>query len=323
MLTFSDLLPDLICDVAAHQGYKPTGQIFAHASYENRVYEIGLENEKPIVAKFYRPGRWSVEGLIDEHQFLERLIEAELAVIEPIKLKHPIKESATLGQIENMHYAFSPKFGGHHTSELNSEQRHWLGRSLARLHNVGEKFSPRDRLDINPQTYGYDNINMILNRKELPDDLVDTLEATIVTCVELTEIYFKAPHQKITLHGDLHHGNILWNTQGLFLTDFDDMVTGPPIQDVWMLFSGTSDEIKIQQQEFLEGYQMFRDFNEHEFRMTEALRTLRMIKHAAWIGERFHEPLFERTFSYFATRKYWENLLLNLKEQAGLLQTLP
>lgn len=322
MHTFSKLLPDFILDVVASQSYRPDGHIFAHASYENRVYEIGIENEKPIVAKFYRPGRWSKQALIDEHLFLDRLRENELPVIDPIHLKKPIKETPTLGQIENMYYAFFPKFGGHHNSELDKEKRHRLGRTLARLHNIGEHFTCKDRLSINPKTYGYNNLNKILERRELPDDMVDALKKTLVTCVDLTALYFKRPVQNIALHGDLHHGNILWNDRGLFLTDFDDMLVGPAVQDIWMIFSGTAEEIKIQHSEFFEGYEMFRPFDQNTLSLIEPLRTLRMIRHAAWIGERFNEPLFQRTFSYYDTRRYWEEFLLALKEQAGLMQNI-
>jgi len=322
-LNFGELLPDLIFETVGQQGFRPTGALFPLNSYENRVYEISLEGEDPIVGKYYRPGRWSAEAIGEEHRFLEALNEAEIPVIRPLALKHPLKAAPTLAQTGEIYYAFYPKFRGREHAEITHDDLRWLGRSLARMHRVGENFSAKHRIALNPQTYGYDSLNFILRQTFLPADLKQNLEAHLGRALELTEPAFRRDVHAIPLHGDCHPGNILWNPDGPHLLDFDDMVIAPPVQDLWMLFNGNEHEVREQRDAFFEGYEMFREFDYSTLLLTEPLRTLRMIRHTAWIGHRHDEPLFQRAFPYYKERRYWEEFLLSLKEQIALLQELP
>lgn len=320
MLQFSELLPDLIFDAISAQGFSPNGALLPLNSYENRVYEIGIEDGDPLIAKFYRPGRWSADAIWDEHRFVHELVANELPVVPPLELKHPLANKKSLAQIDTLFYAIYPKFRGREHSDLTADDRQWLGRTLARLHNIGEHFKAPHRQILSPQTYGYDNVDFILDQEFVPHDLIANLENTLFNALDLTEDYFSDAPKSFVIHGDCHLGNVLWNQEGLHLVDFDDVLIAPPVQDMWMLFSGTADEVAAQRDDVLEGYSLFREFDEHSFILTESLRTLRMIRHAAWIGKRYEEVLFQRTFPYYTETRYWEQFLLSLKEQIALLQ---
>lgn len=321
MNSFKDLIPDFICDTLASQGYEPTGQMFQLNSYENRVYEIYLENNRPVIAKFYRPERWSAETIIDEHQVLKSLDEAEVPVVRPLNLNHT-EGFETLGFANPYYYCLYPKFGGHEEPDLTGEHRQWLGRTLARLHNVTHALKVKNRISISTKTYGDDPLNSIFEKGFLPDDLENNLEDIILRCLDLIDPMMNQTWNAFAVHGDCHLGNVLWNDEGPTLVDFDDMVMAPSVQDFWMLFHGTEEEQSIQKKDFFEGYEMFRNFDAREFLLVEPLRTLRMVRHTAWIGERFEEEIFKRTFPYYTERKYWEEFLLSMKEQLGALQMI-
>ena len=319
---FGSLLPELIFQTVTAQGFWPTGVLYPLNSYENRVYEIHLEEAPPIIAKYYRPGRWSVEAISDEHHFLRRLAEAEIPVVSPLELKAPLPQVSTLGKTEDIYYAFFPKFRGKEHDEILNEDRRWLGRLIGRLHNVGEHFNAKYRLSLNSQTYGDASLEFILSQQFLPADLKKNIESHLLKALELVNPFFPKDLKNISVHGDCHPGNILWNRDGPHLVDFDDMVIAPPVQDVWMLFNGTPEEKREQQKIFFEGYETFRQFDDKTLVLTEPLRTLRMIRHAAWIGQRYGEAAFQRAFPYYEERRYWEEFLLHIKEQISLLQEL-
>ncbi len=322
MRNFSHLLPHTIFETVTLQGYCPTGVLFPLNSYENRVYEIGLEDHEPIVAKYYRPDRWSVKALCDEHRFIQALAEHEVPVVQPIPLKKPIHDTETLGKTGEIYYCFYPKFRGREHAEITNDDRRWLGRTLARLHNIGESFSAKNRLHLNPQTYGYSSLEFILTQEFLPSDLKQNIELHLMRALELVSPFFQKKLTEIALHGDCHPGNILWNKDGPHLLDFDDMVIAPPVQDLWMLFNGSEEEKKIQRDVFFEGYEVFRKFDQQTLVLSEPLRTLRMIHHSAWIGHRYQEEIFRRAFPYYEERRYWEEFLQSIKEQISLLQEL-
>jgi Ser/Thr protein kinase RdoA (MazF antagonist) len=190
------------------------------------------------------------------------------------------------------------------------------------MHNVAVHLKADHRLKLNPETYGHASLKFILTQHFLPADLKQNIEAHLLKALELVTPYFRENLKAIPIHGDCHPGNILWNKDGPHLLDFDDMVTAPPVQDLWMLFNGTEEEKKAQQNIFFEGYTIFREFDETTLLMTEPLRTLRMIRHAAWIGHRYEEPAFQRAFPYYQEHRYWEEFLQGIKEQIGLLQEL-
>jgi len=319
MTMFQDLLPDTICDVVASQGYRPTGQLFQLNSYENRVYQVGLENHPPLVIKFYRPLRWNEAALCDEHLFIQELAKAEIPVVKPIDLAKPTG-CPTLGYAHPYYYCLYPKFGGHEEADLSAERLQWLGRTLARVHVVGSRLTLKHRLSLTPKTYGFMQWDLLQQSGYLPTDLRTSIEDVILQCLKRIEQKFAINHPVFAVHGDCHLGNVLWNNQGPTLVDFDDALIAPPVQDIWMLFWGTPEEQACQRKTFFSGYEMFREFDDNSLGLVESLRTLRMIRHAAWIGQRFEEPIFTKTFSYYGERKYWEQFLLNLKEQWSLLQ---
>jgi Ser/Thr protein kinase RdoA (MazF antagonist) len=321
-MNFSELLPKTIFDSVFAQGLHPTGALFPLNSYENRVYEIGVEDHEPIVAKYYRPGRWSVEAIAEEHMFIDACAVAEIPVVAPLPLQQHVSQLNTIGQTGELFYTFYPKFRGREHQEITNEDRQWLGRTLARLHNVGEFFKTKHRLHLTPETYGYESLDFILDQPFLPDDILDSLETCLVQSLELLEPYFYESLPMIAVHGDCHPGNILWNPEGPHLLDFDDMIIAPPVQDLWMLFNGDAAEVEEQRNAFFDGYETFREFDYDTFVLTEPLRTLRMIRYAAWIGQRYEEAAFQRAFPYYQERRYWEEFLLSIKEQISLLQEL-
>lgn len=319
-MSFGELLPDLIFGTVTRQGLRPTGVLSPLNSYENRVYEIGLEQSDPIVGKYYRPGRWSPEAIAEEHAFLSALAEHEIPVVQSLRLKHPIPSCETLGQAGDTLYAFFPKFRGREHAEITLDDLKWLGRTLGRLHNIGASFHAPHRPVLNAESYGYQSLEYILGLDFVEPDLMHNIEIYLRQALERVEQLFKTNHELIVVHGDCHPGNILWNREGPHLLDFDDMIHAPPVQDLWMLFNGTEEEQRQQKDAFFSGYEIFREFDYGSLRMTEALRTLRMIRHTAWIGHRHKEPIFQRSFPYYRERRYWEEFLLSMMEQLALLQ---
>lgn len=322
-MRFDHLLPEVIFQTVEAQGLRPTGVLIPLNSYENRVYEIGIEEREPVVAKYYRPGRWTKEQIAEEHAFVAALVQAEIPVVPPVALQSHIPGIPTLGKThDGIFFAFFPKFRGREHAEILDEDRKWLGRTLGRLHNIGENFRAGHRLRLTPETYGIASLEFILSQKFLPPDLKENVEVHLLKALELIVPYFKADLKAISTHGDCHPGNILWNKEGPHLVDFDDMVVAPPIQDLWMLFDGTEEDKRRQREAFFEGYETFRKFDQTTLKLAEPLRTLRMIRHAAWIGQRYSEPAFQRAFPYYQERRYWEEFLQGIKEQIGLLQEL-
>ncbi len=321
---FDHLLPNTIFETVEAEGLRPTGVLIPLNSYENRVYEIKLEEDEPIVAKYYRPERWSLEQISEEHRFLAALTQAEVPVVAPRVLKARLKACASLGKTreEGIYYALFPKFRGREHSEITNDDRRWLGRLLARLHNIGESFPAKARWRLTPETYGTASLAFILSQEFLPGDLKESITLHLDRAIELTRPYFKADEKVIALHGDCHPGNILWNKEGPHLVDFDDMVVAAPVQDLWMLFNGSDEERREQQRIFFEGYEVFRKFDPRTLILSEPLRTLRMIRYAAWIGERYTEPVFQKAFPYYQERRYWEGFLQSIREQIALLQEL-
>ncbi len=319
---FDTLLPETILDAVTLQGFSPTGSLYPLNSYENRVYEITLDDAEPVVAKFYRPQRWAAETIAEEHRFVAALAEAEVPVVSPVQLKAPLPLSPTLSQTGEFVYAIYPKFRGRSRDELVNEDRQWLGRTLGRMHNIAEHFKTKHRLHLTPETYGTASLEFILSQEFLPPDLRKNIEASLRMAIDATRPHFTPDLFTMPVHGDCHIANVLWNREGPTLLDFDDMVVAPPVQDIWMLFYGSDEEQAEQKKSFFEGYETFRKFDHSTLRLAEPLRTLRMIRYAAWVGQRYAEPAFQRVFPYYREPRYWEELLLHIKEQIGHLQDL-
>ena len=326
---FYELTPDRILDaVESSTGLRCTGRAMALNSMENRVYEIEIElDEKPmnpsdrfLIAKFYRPGRWSREQILDEHTFLAELAEHEIPVVAPRAFLdgdtlHTMKEAA-------IYYAVFPKLGGRSPDELNDEQLAQVGRLLARLHGVGAARRAAHRLVLSPETYGIANLKHLVDSKTIPAEVLPAYKQTVEAICELTSPWFQdATKQRI--HGDCHFGNLITGREQMFFVDFDDMVMGPPAQDVWLLIPGRDDYSTRQLNTLLDGYESMRPFDRSTLRLIEPLRALRFIHFSAWIGRRWKDPAFPRAFPQFGTARYWQEQLADLRDQLSLISEPP
>ena len=315
MHPYSALTPEVVLDAVAALGVRPDGRLLALSSYENRVYQVWLEDDAPVVAKFYRPGRWSEEQIEEEHAFARELAEREIPVVAPL-------HSSSFGSFR---YAVYPRRGGR-TPELGDPKTlEWIGRFLGRIHAVGatKPFAHREALTV--QTFGHDARAYLLSTNFIPADVLEAWEAATAQALQLVEAcYARAgPVKAIRLHGDCHPGNILWTDEGPHFVDLDDARMGPAVQDLWMLLSGDRASMSLQLREVLKGYEQFASFSRNELNVLEALRTLRLIHYSAWIARRWDDPAFPAAFPWFNTQRYWQDRILELREQIALMQEEP
>ncbi|MEZ5497381.1 MAG: serine/threonine protein kinase [Gammaproteobacteria bacterium] len=312
---FEKLVPELIMDAVEEHGFECDGCVFALNSYENRVYQIGVEDsQESIIAKFYRPNRWSLEQIQEEHDFCFELAEHEIPAIMPIKNTN----GESLHCYEGFYFALFAKIGGY-TPELDHKDNlQIMARMLARLHNIGEKklFKHRPKLDI--QTFGRYSVEFISN-EFIPFEHKSSYDSVTKQLLEVMESRLQNAHN-IRVHGDLHIGNILMRDDIPFLVDFDDTRLAPAIQDIWMLLSGESHEQQNQLHKIISAYSEFRDFPHHEIKMIESLRTLRMLHHCAWLARRWDDPAFETAFPWFDENSYWLQHIQDLRNQLDALQ---
>ncbi|WP_432472714.1 serine/threonine protein kinase [Amphritea sp. HPY] len=317
---FESLTPSYIQDAIESLGYLCDGRVFGLNSYENRVYQVGIEGEQPLIAKFYRPARWTREQIIEEHEFCFELQEQELPVVAP--LTNSAGES--LFYYGEFMFALFPRKGGHAPELDNLDNLYTLGRMLGRIHLIGAQkpFAHRPSIDI--QSYGRDSVELI-SSKFIPAELqlaYDSLSTDLLQRME--EIWQQSGDLNfIRVHGDCHIGNMLWRDNAPNFVDFDDARMAPAIQDIWMLFSGDRNSQQIQLSEIIEGYNEFYDFQPRELQLAETLRTLRMMNYAAWIARRWEDPAFPHNFPWFNTVRYWSEHILELREQLAALQEPP
>ena len=319
-MDYARLTPDVLLDAVETCGYLTDGRLLALNSYENRVYQVGIEDAQPLVAKFYRPSRWSNEAILEEHEFAIELAAHEIPVVAPLAINE-----TTLHTAQGYRFALYPQQGGH-WPELNSrEERVWMGRFIARLHAVGatQPFRHRPVLDID--SFGVRASRFLLENHFIPAHLENAYETLIEDLLEQVATLFNTAGdvRQIRLHGDCHPGNILWTDDGPHFVDLDDCRTGPAIQDLWMLLSGERHEMQAQLIDIMEGYLQFHAFDHRELLLIEALRTLRIIHYAAWLARRWEDPAFPAAFPWFNTDRYWEEHVLALREQAALLEESP
>ena len=318
---FASLTPDRVLDALEALGFYPDGRLLALNSYENRVYQVGIEDGAPVVAKFYRPARWSDAAILEEHAFLLELAEREIPVVAPL----PLPGGATLQQAEGFRIAVFPRRGGR-APELDAPGvREWLGRFLGRIHGVGAEAPYRHRPTLDIAGFGEEPRDWLLAHGFIPEDLRAAWHSVVDQALEGVRRCFERAGgvRALRLHGDCHGGNVLWTDDGPHFVDFDDSRMGPAVQDLWMLLSGSRDDMALQLRDLLAGYECFREFDRRELHLVEALRTLRLIHYCAWIARRWDDPAFPAAFPWFNTQRYWQDRVLELREQIALMDEPP
>tara|TARA_R110002110_G_scaffold61225_2_gene172019 strand:- start:18845 stop:19831 length:987 start_codon:yes stop_codon:yes gene_type:complete len=317
---YDRLTPDRVIDAVESAGYPCDARLLALNSYENRVYQVGIDDGEPLIAKFYRPGRWRDEQIAEEHAFSLELQDAEISVVAPL-----VDASGnSLHTFEGFRFALFPRRGGYPPELDNMDSLLVLGRTLGRIHAVGAsaRFSHRPTLNIEDM--------LTRNRDYLLENFIprhlqpaySTLTRDLLT--EVTAIYGKVREADlIRVHGDCHVGNILWRDDCAHFVDLDDCCMAPAVQDLWMCLSGERHERELQLAELVEGYNEFFDFEPRQLRWIESLRTLRVINYAGWLAKRWNDPAFPRSFTWFNSERYWANHILKLREQLSALQEEP
>jgi len=318
---FAELSPDHILDAIESLGYYSNGRLLALNSYENRVYQIGVEDAPLLVAKFYRPQRWTNEAILEEHQFSQELHDAEVPVVPPIADDN----GHTLHVHGPYRFALYPSYGGH-TPELdNPDHLEQLGQFIGRIHSVSQKkdFQHRPTLDI--KGFGHTPRSYLLECPLMPEHVRHNYEQVSAQLLEKIEQTFARVDDvtHIRLHGDLHPGNILTRDDAFHIVDLDDARMGPAVQDIWMLLSGDRPERTAGLMDVLEGYEQFCEFNTAELGLIEALRSLRLIHYAYWLAKRWHDPAFPLAFPWFDSARFWEEHVQHLREQLVAMDEEP
>jgi len=318
---FSALTPDIILSAMDSVGLPGDGRLLALNSYENRVYQVGIENAEMVVAKFYRPNRWTTAAILEEHSFIQELADNEIPVVPPLQFR----ENQTLNQADGFRFSVFPKQGGRVPEIEGREKLEWMGRFIGRIHAIGalKPFKERPTLDITH--FGDEPSNYLLTHDFIPADLLTAYSSVSAYALDSVRRCFERAGkvETLRLHGDCYPGNILWTDDGPHFVDFDDSRMGPAIQDLWMLLSGDRAEMTLQLNHLLTGYQTFYDFNANELHLLEALRTLRLIHYSAWIAKRWDDPAFPMAFPWFNTARYWQDRIIELREQIALMDEEP
>ncbi|MGH8686924.1 MAG: serine/threonine protein kinase [Burkholderiales bacterium] len=317
---YAGLTPETVLDALQEAGLRGDGRLLALNSYENRVYQVWLEDGGSVVAKFYRPERWTDAQILEEHAFVGELAAAEIPAVAPLDLG-----GTTLRAHGSFRFAVFARRGGRPPELEDPDTLRWLGRFIGRIHAVGgsRPFATRPSLD--SASFGAEPRDWLLAHAFIPQDLREAWAGAAALALEGVAHCLAragAPAQ-LRLHGDCHAGNVLWTDDGPHFVDFDDARTGPAVQDLWMLLSGDRTEMALQLGLVLEGYRRFRDFDPRELNLVEALRTLRLLHYSAWIARRWDDPAFPAAFPWFNTQRYWQDRILELREQVALMQEPP
>ena len=316
---YDSLTPDRVVDCIESTGLVSDLRLLALNSYENRVYQVGIENDTPVIAKFYREGRWTDEQILEEHAFSQELVEHEISVVAPLKING-----------ETLHHACGHRFslferrGGHPPELDNLEHIYRLGQTLGRIHRIGAARGFAHRRDISAQRMATES-RLFVENGFVPMELETAYRTLALDCdVAASDILISmGPEDMQRVHGDCHSGNILWRDGTAHFVDLDDCVMGPAIQDVWMFLSGERHQQERQLNEFVEGYEEFHDFDPRQIRWIEALRTLRIMHHAKWLAERWTDPAFPKAFPWFGQGRFWSDHILELREQLAAMNEPP
>ena len=313
---YSSLTPDAVLDALESAGVRGDGRLLALNSYENRVYQVYVEDGPPVIAKFYRPARWSDAAILEEHAFALELAEREIPVVAPLVI-----EGRTLHESGGFRFAVYPRRGGRMPELDDPETLEWLGRFIGRIHAVGavKPFAERPALEL--ASFGIEPRAWLLEHGFIPPDLLPAWKSVVDLALDgVRRSYDRAGDVRaIRLHGDCHAGNILWTDDGPHFVDLDDARMGPAMQDLWMLLSGDRAAMTRSLSDVLAGYEDFHELDRRELALVEALRTLRLIHYSAWLARRWDDPAFPAAFPWFNTQRYWQDRILELREQVALM----
>ncbi len=319
-LPFDTLTPDCLLTALESIGLLPDGRLLALNSYENRVYQVGMDEGPPLVVKFYRPNRWSEAAIREEQEFSFEISEREIPVVSPLRIN-----GNSLHRFESFWFAVFPRRGGRAPELSDPAILQWLGRFIARIHAVGaiRPFRVRPAIDI--QTFGIEPRDYVLSTNFIAEEIKQTYASVAEQALAgVRRCYERAGEIRVLrLHGDCHPGNILWTDEGPHFVDLDDARMGPAVQDLWMLLSGEREERSRQLGDVMAGYEDFCEFDTRELHLIEALRTLRLIHYSAWIARRWDDPAFPAAFPWFNTPRYWQDRILELREQIALMDEPP
>lgn len=318
---YDNLTPDDVLDAVEQQGYLSDARILALNSYENRVYQVGIEDGEPVIVKFYRPHRWSDEQILEEHQFSQILFDLEIPVVPPIKVNQKTLLTHTTKSGYSFRFSLYKRYGGYAPELDNDNNLVILGRFLGRIHAAGRQSVFKSRPAIDIKTYAQDSCDYLLQNNFIPIELETAYDSLCKDIIEnLHSLFSRVTINTIRLHGDCHPGNILWRDDRAHFVDFDDARNGPAIQDLWMLASGDRQQQSHQFSKILKGYTQFCDFNMAELTLIEAMRTLRIMHYSAWLAKRWSDPAFPQNFPWFNTQRYWSTHILELREQLAAMQ---
>jgi Ser/Thr protein kinase RdoA (MazF antagonist) len=327
-IPFAGLTPDLILDALEAVGLEPDGRLLALNSYENRVWQIGMESGPPLVAKFYRPGRWQDDAIAEEHAFVRELVDAEIPVVPAL-----VTNGQTLHTHAGFRFAVFPRCGGREPELDHPDTLTWMGRFLGRIHALGATRVYQTRPAIDVDTFGTGPRDWLLHHAVIPDELRAPWQAAADLALDAVRRCYDRAGDVATLrlHGDCHRGNVLWiderdarlGVPGPHFVDFDDSRMGPAIQDLWMLLDGDRAEMQRQLTDLMVGYEDFAEFAPRELHLVEALRTLRLLHYSAWLASRWHDPAFPVAFPWFGSARYWQDRILELREQIALMDEPP
>jgi Ser/Thr protein kinase RdoA (MazF antagonist) len=313
--SYAALTPEVVLDACDASGLRADGRLLPLNSYENRVYQVWLEDGSSRVLKFYRPGRWRPEQIEEEHAFARELAEREIPVVAPVYT----------GSHAGFLFALYPRRGGRPPELDDPKVLEWIGRFIGRIHAVGASRPFQFRESLTPKSFGDEPRAFLLARGSIPADVLPAWKAITEQALQgVQQCYQRAGSVRpIRLHGDCHPGNILWTPDGPHFVDLDDARMGPAMQDLWMLLSGDRASMNRQLSDVLAGYEQFMEFDRRELQLLEALRTLRLIHYSGWIARRWEDPAFPAAFPWFNTQRYWQDRILELREQIALMEETP